>query len=171
MAFNVVTFKQYPDAEEQFAVFHSTSETMFSETFGHEHELEAYLFAAFYNNHRGIPKLFLEAEQREVSADIHIWLDEKAPHPIRKGRETFYGRTIDEEDMTERNLPQAWIEALNPPDDEDDDVCAALERDAKSDPRYTLDQLTEDFRNGESKVDFIIDEFSAWYTAKHATAK
>lgn len=173
MGYNVVTFKQYPDADEQFAVFHSITETMFSETFGAEEELEAYIFASFYSRYRSIiPGIFTEAQQREVAKQIRTWLDAVAPHPARQARpatDSFPGRV--DVIHSERDLPQAWIDILNPPDDDEaEDVLTTMARDVSSDPRVTLDELVWKFRNGDRAVDFVVEEFATWWKA-HAPAK
>jgi len=180
MGYNVVTFKHYPSEDEHFAVLHSATETMFSETFGPEEELEAYIFASFYQSlasfyqsHQTIPNLFSAFQQREISKQIREWLDAVAPHPARQagiGRTGFRDR--DTVIYSERDLPQAWIDILDPPDDDDaEDVCVTLARDAISDPRVTLDELVEKFRNGDRAVDFVIDEFTTWWKAHDAPAK
>ncbi|MGA9668387.1 MAG: hypothetical protein WBQ94_04220 [Terracidiphilus sp.] len=91
--------------EERWAVYQSTSESMYSPTFGAW--LPAFLFAEHYGSAQSRAELFLldfsDAAQEALHADIEAWFEATFPHDPRYSAHT---------DM--RVLPQSWLDELEP---------------------------------------------------------
>jgi hypothetical protein len=131
---------------DRWAVFHSTSGTMYAPTF--EERLAAEIFAQHF---AGPHVDNSEAHQVNVGLQILTFLDEVAPKGSRK---RAYARTLSLEWM--KKLDHNWD---NPNDEPEPGFPPTA-------PDYDVEQLTDDFGQGtqdaRTNVDFVMDEFNAW---------
>jgi hypothetical protein len=132
-------------SEHRWAIFHSTSGTMFSPTFLEEDELNAVMFAAYYAGQRSWFTLDEETQTR-LALHISMFLDELAPRPA-PGQE--------------RQLPLAWQQACDPNWNEE-------EHEEGEKPRFDAYDLLDAFQgNYESRQAlFVMDAFASWRAKK-----
>ena len=134
------------DSLNYFAVYHSTTETLYSPTWDEDHEIEAHAFAWIMGNlgrrlhmarNLGLrmdDAIFADGNQ--VAAQIRAFFDEK----LGEDREEARYKTL-------HHGP--WVMTLNGENDSDPVL-------------YDLYDLTEMFEEGDDKVGFIVDEILAW---------
>ena len=138
MAIYVVEIKlPFERRASLFGVLHSTSDTMFSPTFGEDDELIAQMFAFEYSRPGHLFRDYTESGQTRLAADLRAFLEERFPNfrePIA-------------------DLPAEWRAALPNPNG-----------DAWP---FTFDSLdvVAWFRDGDARADVIADLFHAWRRA------
>jgi hypothetical protein len=139
----VATYPVKFEDDDKWAIYQSTSESMFSPCF--YEELTAHIFAAYYWLRLANRTTdYSDSFQTNFASDITVWLDEIAP----KGGKWMW-----------RSFPLAWVKEYDPePADWDSITDGAYEH-----MTLDADDLVAAFKSGKgSIVTTILAEFLAW---------
>lgn len=137
--------------EDTWAVFQSTSCSMFSPTFSNA--LEAHIFAAHYWMRNSVlpHEEYSDYWQTNFASDIHMFVDERMP---------------EEEKTNLRVLPVEWIKEFDP-----EPWYWNPAEDGAYESAFDSDNLVEAFEEGKrSIVDVVMVALAEWINARKPKA-